>query len=131
MNVTVLLVDDQERFREVARTVVQRTEGFELVGEAVDGIDAVSQARRLDPHLVLMDIHLPEVDGLEATRQIVAEMPGTVVILLSSYDRDDLPAGAMDSGAAAYLHKEELAPAALIELWRQHGPATGMQPGLA
>lgn len=123
--VTVLLVDDQERFREVARTVVQRTSGLTLVGEAVDGIDAIDQARALQPQLVLMDIHLPRLDGLDATRRIVAELPSTVVILLSSYDRDDLPPGAMDTGARAYLHKEELAPAALTELWRQHGGSLG------
>lgn len=123
--VTVLLVDDQERFREVARIVVQRTAGLTLVGEAVDGLDALDQARELQPQLVLMDIHLPRLDGLDATRRIVAELPDTVVILLSSYDRDDLPPGAMDTGALAYLHKEELAPAALTELWLQHGASLG------
>jgi DNA-binding NarL/FixJ family response regulator len=124
-DVTVLLVDDQDRFREVARTVVERTPGLVLVGEAIDGQGAVEQAARLRPMLVLMDIHLPGVGGLDATARIVAEHPETVVVLLSSYDRDDLPEGAMESGARAYLHKEELAPSALTALWREHGVSLG------
>ncbi|CAN5562589.1 hypothetical protein BH23ACT3_BH23ACT3_02250 [soil metagenome] len=124
-DITVLLVDDQDRFRDVARTVVQRTPELVLVGEAVDGHDAVEQAVRLRPMLVLMDIHMPGVDGLEATRRIIAEHPEAVVVLLSSYDRDDLPAGAMETGARAYLHKEELAPSALSAMWRAHGTSLG------
>jgi DNA-binding NarL/FixJ family response regulator len=117
VTVRVLLVDDQERFRQVARTVVDRVPSFVLVGEATGGEEAVALSVELSPDLVLMDIHLPVVDGIEATRRIVAAQAATVVVLLSSYDRDDLPSGAMASGARAYLHKEELSPDALRQIW--------------
>jgi len=115
--VHVLVVDDQPLFRSVARTVVERTPGFRCAGEAVDGLDALEQVARLHPSLVLMDIHMPNLDGVEAARRIAATAPATVVVLLSSYDRDDLPASVTTSPAAAYLHKEELDPRALRRVW--------------
>lgn len=125
--VTVLLVDDQERFRAVARTVIERTPHFHLVGEAADGEEAVTQFRALRPSLTLMDIHMPGVDGIDATKLILTEHPGAVIVLLSSYDRSDLPAGTMESGALAYLHKEELASGTLAELWRGRGGSLGAE----
>ena len=121
-DVRVMLVDDQERFRSAARQVVSRTRGFVLVGEAGDGDEAVECAGRTEPQLVLMDIHLPGIDGIEATRRILGLHPATTVILISSYARDDLPESAMRSGAKAYLHKEELSPRVLADLWQAHAP---------
>ncbi len=122
--VTVLVVDDQPRFRGVVRTVIGRTPGFVVAGDAGDGADALEQVQALQPDLVLMDIHMPRLDGIEACRRITAEPAAPVVVLLSSYDRDDLPPDVGASGAAAYLHKEELSPAAVRDLWAQHGRAT-------
>ena len=119
--VTVLVVDDQPLFRGAARTVISRAAGFVLAGEAADGLEAVDQVRLLRPQLVLMDIHMPRLDGIAATRRITAETPAPVVVLLSSYDKDDLPVEVANSGAAAYLHKEELSPATVHELWQRHG----------
>lgn len=121
VGVSVLIVDDQPRFLAVAATVVERTPGFRLVGRAVDGADAVTQALASEPQLVLMDINMPVLDGIAAARRIVDALPRTVVVLLSSYDRDDLPDGFAHSGAAGYLHKEELDPGALQHLWDEHG----------
>jgi pilus assembly protein CpaE len=115
--VSVLIVDDQAPFRLAARAVLSRTDGFELVGEASDGDEAVERARELRPGLVLMDINMPTVGGIEATRQIVAELPGTIVFLCSTYQRGDLPPEAEQSGFAAYVNKEELAPDLLRRLW--------------
>ena len=115
--VSVLIVDDQAPFRLAARAVLNRTDGFELVGEASDGDEAVERARELRPGLVLMDINMPTVGGIEATRQIVAELPGTVVFLCSTYQRGDLPPEAEQSGFSAYVNKEELAPDLLRRLW--------------
>jgi pilus assembly protein CpaE len=116
--VTVLIVDDQLPFRLAARAVVGRTQGFVLVGEAADGAEAVEQVQQLGPDLVLMDINMPNLNGIEATREIHRRAPGTTVFLCSTYQRSDLPPEAETAGAAAYINKEELAPSLLLELWR-------------
>ena len=114
---SVVVVDDQAPFRLAARAVVRRTEGFELVGEAANGLEAISLIESLHPDLVLMDINMPEMGGLEATRRIVAEHPETVVFLCSTYDVNDLPEDARTSGARAYMHKEQFGPSTLRRLW--------------
>jgi two-component system invasion response regulator UvrY len=116
---SVIVVDDQAPFRLAARAVVRRTEGFELVGEAANGLEAISMADSLNPDLVLMDINMPEMGGLEATRRIVAEHPDMVVFLCSTYDVNDLPAEAKTSGARAYMNKEQFGPATLRRLWQE------------
>ena len=124
-SVPVLIVDDQAPFRRVAATLVALTPGFDVVGETETGEDGGALAAQLRPGLVLMDINLPGITGIEATAAITAAQPDTVVVLLSTYRADDLPAGALDSGAAAYVHKEDLEPAVLVDLWTRHGaPAT-------
>jgi len=116
---TVMVVDDQVPFRLAARAVVRRSEGFELVGEAGNGIEALDLAATLHPDVVLMDINMPEMGGIEATRQIVAKLPDTFVILCSTYDVSDLPPDAATSGARAYVHKEQLGAKTLRRLWDQ------------
>lgn len=114
---SVIVVDDQAPFRLAARAVLRRTEGFELVGEAGNGLEAITLAEDLHPDLVLMDINMPEMGGIEATRHIMAELPKTVVILCSTYGVADLPAEARTSGARAYVHKEQLDAATIQRLW--------------
>ena len=97
--VSVLIVDDQAPFRLAARAVLRRAEGFELVGEAADGGEAVERVRELRPALVLMDINMPTMNGIEATRQIIAEVPDTTVFLCSTYQRSDLPPEAESSAS--------------------------------
>lgn len=116
-SVAVLLVDDQAPFRMAARAVLRRTEGFELVGEASSGAEAIELAATLEPNLVLMDINMPEMNGIEATRTIVSRHPEVVVILCSTYDAGDLPAEVATSGARAYLNKEHLGADTLRRLW--------------
>ncbi len=119
--VTVLVVDDQAPFRMAAGAVVRRAAGFELVGEAESGERALEQVAALHPSLVLMDIKMGGIDGVDATREICRASPETVVFLCSTYPVTDLPAHASTSGAAAYINKEDLAPALLRRLWDERG----------
>jgi pilus assembly protein CpaE len=114
---SVIVVDDQAPFRLAARAVLRRTTGFELVGEAENGREAITLAEDVRPDLVLMDINMPEMGGIEATRQIMAELPETVVILCSTYGVSDLPPEAATSGARAYVHKEQLDASTIKRLW--------------
>ena len=114
---SVIVVDDQAPFRLAARAVLRRTEGFELVGEAENGLEALTLANSVHPDLVLMDINMPEMGGIEATRLIMAELPETVVILCSTYGVNDLPPEAATSGARAYVHKEQLGAKTIRRLW--------------
>jgi DNA-binding NarL/FixJ family response regulator len=120
--IPVLIVDDQPPFRAVARTVVGLAPGFEVVAEAESGEAAVESAAATRPGLVLMDINLPDINGIEATRRITAANPATVVVLLSTYDADSVPADAATCGAARYVHKEDLSPAVLREVWDERRP---------
>lgn len=124
MSVRVLIVDDQKPFRGAARTVVTLTPDFEVVGEAESGEEAVAKTAELQPDLVLMDINLPGINGIEAVRQIKAARAETVAFLLSTYSQNDLPSDARASGAAAYIHKEEFGPDILASLWEAGGDPT-------
>jgi two-component system, NarL family, invasion response regulator UvrY len=117
----VMIVDDQPPFRAAARAVVDRVDGFELVAEVESGEDAVATSDELDLDLVLMDINLGELDGIEATRRITAAHPDTKVILVSTYGLEDLPPAARTSGAMAYVNKDELSPRMVRRLWESGG----------
>ncbi|HEV3354892.1 MAG TPA: response regulator transcription factor [Acidimicrobiales bacterium] len=120
--VSVLVVDDQLPFRMAAKTVVRVTPGFEVVGEAETGEEAVTQVDALHPRLVLMDINMPGINGIEASRRIHEAHPDVCVVLLSTYPADDLPADALAQGAAAYINKDEFGPQVLRSTWDGSGP---------
>jgi DNA-binding NarL/FixJ family response regulator len=115
---SVLIVDDQAPFRLAVKAVLRRLPDFELAGEAASGAEAIALADELRPALVLMDINMPEMNGIEATRRIVAAHPDVVVFLCSTYDLADLPHSATESGATGYLNKERFGAAALQQLWQ-------------
>jgi DNA-binding NarL/FixJ family response regulator len=117
MAVQVLICDDQETFRAAAREVVNATRGFEVVGEAETGEDSVVAAGRLRPDLVLMDVHLPGIDGLEASRRIRAEHPEVAVLLLSTYDPEDFAPRIAGSGAIAFISKAAFGSDGLVQAW--------------
>jgi DNA-binding NarL/FixJ family response regulator len=118
MPVRVLIVDDQEPFRMAARLVVEATDGFEVVGEAETGESSVEMARDLAPDLVLMDVNLPGINGLDATRQILTEREDSVVVLLlSTYEEEEYAPRAAECGAAAYIPKAVFGPDRLEDAW--------------
>ena len=118
MTVRVLIVDDQEPFRLAARMVVDATDGFEVVGEADTGEASVEMARELSPDLVLMDVNLPGINGLDATRQILAERADPVIVLLlSTYEEEEYAPRAAECGAAAYIPKAVFGPDRLEAAW--------------
>jgi DNA-binding NarL/FixJ family response regulator len=116
--VRVWVVDDQASFRRAAVEMLATTKRFVLAGECETGESAIELIRDDGAGIVLMDIHMPGMGGIEATRRIRATHPDVMVLLMSTYDIDDLPAGAADCGAAAYVHKENLSPDLLTRLWR-------------
>src|SRR5262249_42597952 len=106
MTFSGLLVDDNKIMRDGIKTILERTPDFRVVGEAESGSDAVSQARRLHPDLVLMDIGLPGMNGIEATTEVQRHCPTTRVMILSMYDDENSVVAAFRSGARAFLLKK-------------------------
>jgi DNA-binding NarL/FixJ family response regulator len=119
----VLTVDDQPLFRSAAAAVVDATPGFEAVGEASSGEEALRLSSELRPDLVLLDVRMPGMDGIETARRLAATRPETVIVLISIDDIGDIAPRARLAGAAASVRKQTLCPRLLEELWAAHGCA--------
>lgn len=119
--VGVLIVDDHQGFRSVAGEVVQSTAGFALLGEASCGEEALELAAETDPHLVILDLRMPGIGGIETARRLHALRPGAAIVLVSTESYDEMPSRISSCGAAAFLRKEAFGPAALRALWNTHG----------
>lgn len=117
--VHVWVVDDQISFRRAAAATLAATTRFVMAGEYDTGEAAIELTRHAGRGLVLMDICMPGMGGIEASRRIHATRPELTVLLMSTYDLEDLPDAAVDCGAAGYLHKEHLSPDLLSKLWHQ------------
>ncbi len=113
MTIRVLLADDQELLRRGFRMILAQEPGIDVVGEAGNGEEAIALARRCDPDVVLMDIRMPVVDGIEATRQIVSADPSVRVLVLTTFDLDAYAFGALQAGASGFLLKD-VPPAELV-----------------
>jgi DNA-binding NarL/FixJ family response regulator len=101
----VLVVDDQTLFRSGLRRLLEEDPRVEVVGEAVDGADAVKQVAALEPDVVLMDLKMPNLDGVEATKQITADHPGIKILILTTFEADSYVLQALRSGASGYVLK--------------------------
>ena len=115
--VRVLVVDDVAAYLRAMLAVVAETPGFEVVGEASSGEDALIVATQSLPDLVLMDVHLPGIDGVEATRRLLLGARPPTVVLLSTYDDDAGQQFVARSGATAYVHKAVFSPDCLEQAW--------------
>ena len=103
--VRVLIVDDDELMRTGLRGVLSSDQTIELVGEASDGRQAVHRTRQLRPDIMLMDVRMPDLDGISATRQVLAGFPGVRVVILTTFEQDDYIFGALSAGASGFLLK--------------------------
>lgn len=126
MAVRVLIVDDQPPFREAARMVVEMSEGFEVAGEAQNGETAVEMAATLKPDLILMDVQMPGVDGLEATRRITDTPDPPKVLVMSTHESGDYSGPAEAAGAIGFVPKSEFSMSVLAAVW--DGVIGGGQP---
>lgn len=115
--VRVLVVDDHESFRRTAAAVVEATDGFAVAGSAATGEEALTLARAIAPDLVLMDVNLPGIDGLDATRRLRSLDHPPAVVLLSTYDEDDFGGRARECGAADYVAKSSFGTERLASVW--------------
>lgn len=104
----MLIVDDQSIFRWAARALVRSLGDFDVVGEAGSGEEAIEIAARTRPDLIVMDVRLPGITGIEATRRILRERPDTRVLLVSTHEAAELPTGLGDCGATGFSRKQDL-----------------------
>jgi DNA-binding NarL/FixJ family response regulator len=120
--VRVLTVDDQDVFRCVARDVIDATPGFESIGEATSGEEGIAAVERLTPELVLLDVRMPGLDGIEVARRLAAAHPDVLVVLISIEERIDVPSAAK-LDAVPLVRKQDFGPRLLRRLWDQYGAA--------
>ena len=116
--VRVLVVDDQAIVRDATRSLLEATRDFVAVGEAASGIEALTAVDELDPDLVLLDVRMPDMDGVEAAQRIRAAHSDTVVVLMSSD-----PRARPRASSEAFVQKERLKPALLRDLWARFAPS--------
>jgi len=126
----LLLVDDHALFCESLQSLLT-LHGYEVVGTAGDGLEALEEARRLHPDLILMDIEMPDCDGLAATRLIKAEMPDTKIVMLTVAQEDEVLFESLKSGASGYLLKSLRASHLLLQLDQLAEGQAALSPGLA
>jgi NarL family two-component system response regulator LiaR len=129
--IRVLIVDDHTIVRKGIRALLAEIEGIEVVGEADNGQEAVTQAETLHPDVILMDLAMPKMDGIEATRQIKASQPESRILVMTSFAADDKVFPAIKAGALGYLLKES-APEDLVQAIRQiHRGESSLHPTIA
>ncbi len=129
--IRVLLVEDQRLMREGLKTILELEDGFEVVGEAANGQDAVALALERRPDIVLMDVQMPVLDGVGATAAITAALPAIRVIILTTFDYDEYVFDGIKAGARGYLLKDTPADELLATMRRVHAGESIIQPRIA
>jgi DNA-binding NarL/FixJ family response regulator len=120
VGVRVLTVDDQATFRGIAREVIDATPGFDAVGEAASGEEALDAVARLAPQLVLLDVRMPGLDGIEVARRLRSSHPDTVLVLISMEEAIDIPSAAQIAESVPLVRKQDFGPRMLRRLWSEH-----------
>ncbi|MBA8815947.1 DNA-binding NarL/FixJ family response regulator [Microbacterium halimionae] len=108
--ISVLIVDDQQLIRMGFRMILDAEDDVDVVGEASDGSEGIERAMALKPDVILMDVRMPRIDGITATRQIVSAQPSARIIVLTTFDLDEYAFGALHAGASGFLLKDVRAP---------------------
>ncbi len=129
--ISLLLCEDQTLFRESLRTVLDLEPGLRVVGEAVDGAEALARAAELRPDVILMDIKMPRLTGVEATAAITTRMPEAKIIILTTFDHDEYVFEALEAGAMAYLLKDVPAAELIATIRRVAAGERFIQPQMA
>jgi DNA-binding NarL/FixJ family response regulator len=128
--IRLLLVDDQNIVRKGLKVLLEAQAGFQVVGEAGNGREAIAQVESLQPDVVLMDVRMPEMDGVAATQIIFKQFPKTRVLVLSTFDDDDYVVRAMQGGARGYLLKDSQVEELAQAIRAIHSGFTQLGPGL-
>jgi DNA-binding NarL/FixJ family response regulator len=118
-----MIVDDLLSFRRVARAVIDATPGFEAVHDAASGAEALAYVEKLRPDLVLLDVRMPEMGGVEAACRLHQSHPGTVIVLISLDELPNAASAVTSCGAAAFLRKRDFGTGMLRSLWELHRPS--------
>lgn len=129
--IKVLIVDDHTVVRDGLTTMLEREQEFTVVGQAKNGLEAVEMARALQPEVILMDLRMPELDGVEAMRRIGAEAPAIRFIVLTTYDSDEYIFDAIEAGAKGYLLKDASREDLFEAVCAVHRGESLIEPGVA
>jgi len=130
-DITLLIIEDQTLMRQGLKTILELEEGFRVIGEASNGADGVREALRLRPDVILTDVQMPHMSGVEATQAICAAWPQARVIVLTTFDRDDYVFQSIRAGAMGYLLKDAPANQLISTIRRVHAGDVFIQPEIA
>lgn len=129
--IRILIAEDQQLIRRAFAKILELEADVRVVGQAADGAEAIEMARRHRPDIVLMDLQMPRVTGIQATQRIVAELPDTQVVVLTTFDTDELVFEAIGAGAQAYLLKDATEAEILDTVRRVHRGESHLSPNIS